>query len=45
MLHIDASMDQPPFPLMLPHSLPEVIELDDDDGPAYVGDCIVIDDD
>ncbi|KAJ6502231.1 hypothetical protein C8R45DRAFT_1070742 [Mycena sanguinolenta] len=46
-LHIDASMDQPPFPLMLPPSIPEVIELDDDDTHTelkYAGDAIVIDD-
>ncbi|KAJ7219575.1 hypothetical protein GGX14DRAFT_355645 [Mycena pura] len=30
-LHADASMLQPPFPLMLPHASPEVIELDDSD--------------
>ncbi|KAF8211884.1 hypothetical protein K438DRAFT_1928179 [Mycena galopus ATCC 62051] len=49
-LHIDASMDQPPFPLMLPRSLPEVIELDDNEPPStpraklkYSGACIVID--
>ncbi|KAJ7905820.1 hypothetical protein B0H14DRAFT_3420979 [Mycena olivaceomarginata] len=47
-LRVDASMDQPPFPLMLPHSPPEVIELDEDE-PApkplkYSGRSIVIDD-
>ncbi|KAJ7047118.1 hypothetical protein C8F04DRAFT_1062745 [Mycena alexandri] len=54
-LTVDASMDQPPFPLMLPHAVPEVIELLDDDdgdtGPAKSksqygnSDCIVIDSD
>ncbi|KAJ6624527.1 hypothetical protein B0H10DRAFT_2006326 [Mycena sp. CBHHK59/15] len=53
-LHVDASMDQPPFPLLLPHAAPKVIELaddddddDDDDGELeYIGSrsCIVIDD-
>lgn len=48
-LRVDTSMDQPPFPLMLPHSPPEVIELDEDE-PApeplkYSGRSIVIDDD
>ncbi|KAF7363713.1 F-box domain-containing protein [Mycena sanguinolenta] len=45
-LHIDASMDQPPFPLMLPPSMPEVIELHDDTRTElrYSGDVIVIDD-
>lgn len=51
-LHVDASMDQPPFPLMLPQTPPEIIELDDDDAPdvrlstsATHHDCIIIDDD
>ncbi|KAJ7775180.1 hypothetical protein B0H16DRAFT_1760930 [Mycena metata] len=53
-LTVDASMDQPPFPLMLPHAVPEVIELLDDDdntGPGKSNsqysnsDCIVIDSD
>ncbi|KAF7338051.1 F-box domain-containing protein [Mycena venus] len=45
-LQVDASMDQPPFTLMLPHSLPEIIELDDDERPSkplkYSGNSIVI---
>ncbi|KAJ6525744.1 hypothetical protein B0H19DRAFT_1276093 [Mycena capillaripes] len=48
-LHADASMDQPPFPLMLPHTAPEIIELiDDDDAPDLTSPspgCIIIDDD
>ncbi|KAJ7172194.1 hypothetical protein C8R46DRAFT_893686 [Mycena filopes] len=47
-LRIDASMDQPPFPMMLPHGVPEVIELldDDTDDDAHANkDCIVIDSD
>ncbi|KAJ7709574.1 hypothetical protein B0H17DRAFT_1190776 [Mycena rosella] len=45
-LQVDASMDQPPFPLMLPHSTPEVIEIADDDNYEleYIGNCIVVDD-
>lgn len=47
-LRVDASMDQPPFPLMLPHSPPEVIELDEDEPASkplkYSGRSIVIDD-
>ncbi|KAJ7685461.1 hypothetical protein DFH06DRAFT_1029155 [Mycena polygramma] len=44
-LHIDASMDQPPFPLMLPHTPPEIIDLEAA-GPARTPspDCIMIDD-
>ncbi|KAJ6597218.1 hypothetical protein DFH09DRAFT_114194 [Mycena vulgaris] len=46
-LQVDASMDQPPFPLMLPHAAKtqEVIEIADDDGYEleYIGSYIVID--
>ncbi|KAJ7156998.1 hypothetical protein C8R43DRAFT_411697 [Mycena crocata] len=45
-LQVDASMDQPPFPLILPHSAPkapEVIEIEDDE--QVLNDYIMIDDD
>lgn len=43
MLQVDASMDQPPFPLMLPHTAQTVIEVPDDDELEYMGSYIVVD--
>jgi hypothetical protein len=40
-------MHQPPFPLMLPYTAKEIIEIADDDNHdelEYIGSCIVIDD-
>ncbi|KAJ7087747.1 hypothetical protein C8R44DRAFT_893003 [Mycena epipterygia] len=44
-LQVDASMDQPPFPLMLPHAAKQVTEVPDDDGDEleYMGSYIVVD--